>query len=195
MANNESPYEILAAPFTLWLASVGVSFPVVDAAPSASWTKLGTSGALDYGEGGVSIKHSQVITKFRGLGSTLYRKAFRTEEELIVKVTIHDLTLEQYKIALNGNAITTTAASSGVAGNKAINLERGLTVTQYALLVRGISPYGDYVGQFELPTVIQTGEPEVVFDKGNPAGLELSFEILKHASANPTLRMQTAAAS
>lgn len=195
MANNESPYEVIAAPFTLWLAAVGTSFPVVDAAPSGSWTKIGTSGPLNYSEEGVSVQQKQSISKWRSLGSALAMKAFRTEADVVVKMKLHDLTLEQFKVAVNGNAITTTSASSGVAGNKAISLDPGLTVTQYALLVRGVSPYGDFVGQYELPTVVLVSEPEVVFKKDDPAGLELVFEILKHASLNPTLRMQTAAAS
>jgi hypothetical protein len=193
---NDTPLEIIAAPFTAWLAAVGTAFPVVDAAPSGSWTKLGTSGAINYDESGVSIKHSQTIKKFRGLGATTPIKAFRTEEEHIISLTVYDLTLEAYKVALNANSITTVAASSGIAGHKSIPIERGLMVTQYALLVRGVSSYYDGVGQYEVPIVVQSGEPEVVFTKGDPAGLKLMFEALRHTSLGVgLLRMQTAAAS
>ncbi len=44
-----------------------------------------------------------------------------------------------------------------------------------ALLIRGdASPYGDaYGSQYEIPACFQSGSPEPVFTKGEPAGLAL----------------------
>lgn len=193
---NDTPLEIICAPYTVWRAPVATAFPVVDAAPSGSWTKIGTNGNVNYTEGGVTVKHGQTLKKIRGVGSTLVLKMVRTEEEHIISLMLMDLTLAQFSPALNGNSITTTAASSGVAGNKAINLERGLLVTQYALLVRGASPEYDGIAQYEIPIVGLISSQDVKFSKDDPAALQLEFEAIRHSSLGAgLLRVQTAAAS
>lgn len=191
-----NPNEIIAAPFTVWWAAVGTAFPVTDAAPSGSWTKLGTSGPLNYNEEGVTVEHPQTTVKWRSLGAAAPISVHRTEEDTIIRLTLHDMTLEQYRIALNGNTVTTVAAGSGTAGYKTLALERGLTVTQYALLVRGVSPYGAaFTAQYEVPKVFVSSSQEVTFAKGAPAGLALTFEALRDATLGTgTLRTQTAVA-
>jgi hypothetical protein len=181
-----APFEIIAQPFTLYTAPVGTAFPDVDTTPGAGWTKVGTNGDLNYTEDGVTVNHAQTVEAFRALGSTGPRKAFRTEEELRISLTLADLSLEAYKLAMNGNAITTTAAASGTPGTKDIGLSRGLAVTQYALLIRGAgSPYGASMAmQYEIPVAVEAGEPEVVFVKGEPAGLALEFLVLEDPSAS-----------
>lgn len=192
---NETPLEIIAAPFTVWRAPVGTAFPVVDANPSGSWTKIGTSGALNYAESGVTVKKTQSLSFWRALGAAAPIKAFRDQEGIEISFTLMDLTLEQYSAALNGNTVTTQAAGSGTAGYKSIPLESGLLVTRYALLVRGVSAHFDGVGQYEIPIVVQSGEPETVYVKNEPAGLALTFQGLRDATLGlGVLRMQTAAA-
>jgi hypothetical protein len=181
---NSAPFEIIAAPFTLYVAAVATAFPDVDEAPGASWTKVGTSGADNYSEDGVTVQMAQTLETFRALGSTGARKAFRTEEELRISMTLMDLTLEQVKYALNENAITTTAAGSGTPGTKKIGLSRGTEVTRCALLVRGVSPYGDMAAQFEVPIAVVDGEPELVLVKGEPVGVALEFMALEDVSAS-----------
>jgi hypothetical protein len=180
-----APFEIVAQPFTLWLAPTGTAFPDVDTVPDVGWTKVGTSGDLNYSEDGVTVTHGQTVEAWRALGSTGARKAFRTEEELRISLTVMDVSLEQYKVALNGNTVSTTAAGAGTPGFKDIGLSRGLGVTRYALLVRGVGgPYGDaFAMQYEVPIVVEVGEPEVVYVKGEPAGLALEFMALEDASA------------
>ena len=179
------PYEIIAAPFTLWLAPVGEAFPAIDAAPAGNWAKLGGSGGQDYNEEGVTIVHSQTVETFRGLGSTGPRKAFRTAEDMMLRLTLHDISLEQYSQAMGGNAVAATAAGSGTAGFKAMQLYRGLEVTRFALLARGsASAYGaGWNSQYEVPACFQSGSPEPVFNKGNPAGLALEFTVLEDPEA------------
>lgn len=181
-----APYEIVAQPFTLWVAAVGVAFPEVDDPPGVGWTKVGTSGDLNYTEDGVTVTHNQSVELWRALGSAGPRKAFRTEEELHIALTLADLTLEQYAIALDLGTVTTSAPGAGVAGFKKIGLSRGLDVPQRALLVRGVgaSPYGaGWDVQYEVPIAIQMAEPEVVFVKGEPAGLALEFVALEDPNA------------
>lgn len=196
-APNTAPFEIIAAPFTLWLAPVGTAFPVIDAAPAGSWVKVGTNGDLNYDEEGVTVEHGQKIDLHRGLGSTGPLKAFRPEEMLVISMKLIDLSLEQYALALNHNAVTTDAAGVGDAGDKTIPLLRGLTVTRKALLVRGPSPYGDnFFMQYSVPIVVITSSPKPVFAKNKAAGLELEFTALQDVTNGfGLLEAQTAAAS
>ena len=184
MGNNSLPYEIIAAPFTVWFAPVGTAFPTVDGVPAVTWKKVGSSGDLNYFDEGVKVSHAQSMSKFRALGDAGSRKVFRTEEDLSIGLTLADVTLEQYAHALNSNAITAVAASAGVAGYKKIGLSRGFAVATVALLVRGPSPYMDLGNmQYEVPRAAQSGTPEVVYRKNEPAGLALLWEALVDPNA------------
>lgn len=185
------PFEIMAAPFTAYLAPVGTAFPLIDSAPAVDWIKVGTSGDRSMNEDGVTVAHSQATNAVRTAGSTGPVKAFRTEEDLVVSFTLLDISLEQYSLALNGNAVATTAAGVGAAGFKALKLYRGVQVQTYALLLRGVaSAYGDgWSAQYEIPVCFQSGNPEPVFTKGEPAGLALEFTALEdNDAATPDLR-------
>lgn len=180
------PFEIVAQPFTLYLAAVGSTFPTIDETPGVGWFKVGTSGDLNYSEDGVGFNHKQKIEVFRALGSTGPRKAFRTEEEQTISLQLVDFTLEQMATALNGNTVSTVSAGVGTAGYKSIGLSRGLDVRQYALLLRGekASAYmEDGVAQYEVPVAVMVSEPEVKFVKGSPAMLTLEFQTLEDPDA------------
>lgn len=187
---NTSPFEIIAAPYTLYFAATGTTFPDVDTAPSGDWTKVGTYGDLNYGEEGVTVEHSQDIVEFMALGDAGTRKVFRTKESQKVKIKLFDITLEQYKLALNRNTVTTVAAGSGTPGYKKIGLSRGFQVDTMALLVRGeVSPYGDiWFMQYEIPIAAQTGNPTIIYKKGEPAGLDLEWTTLVDPSASAAER-------
>lgn len=179
-----TPYEIVAGPFTLWLAPVGTAFPLIDAAPAVAWVKVGTGGDKNYSEDGVTVAHSQSIEQARPAGTVGPVKAWRTEEDLMISLTLWDITLEQYATALNAAAVTTTAAGEGTAGFKKLGLSQGQEVATYALLARGISPYGDsYAAQYEVPRCYQSGNAEPAYLKGTPAGLDLEFTALEDANA------------
>jgi hypothetical protein len=184
--SNSKPFEIIAQPFTLWIAPVATVFPAIDAAPPGPWVKVGTSGDLNITEDGVTVTHSQEVELWKALGSVGPRKAFRTGEELRIAFVLADLSLEQYALALNYNTVTTTAPGSGVAGRKKIGLSRGLAMPQRALLLRGngASMYGEgWNAQYEVPIAVQVGEPEVVFTKGEPAGLQLEWVAIEDTTA------------
>lgn len=185
-----TPYEIVAQPFTLWLAPLATAFPLIDVAPSGTWIKLGTSGELNYTEKGVTVAHEQKVKTWSALGSVGPRKAFRTEESLKITLSLVDVTLEQYLNALNYNVVTSTPAVSGFAGFKKLGLSRGFDVPQRALLIRGVgaSPYGTgWNMQYEVPIAVQMATPTVTFMKGEPAGLEMEFLALEDASAGSPL--------
>jgi len=179
-----APFEIIAAPFTLYYAPLGEAFPALDAVPAGNWVQIGTSGDLSYDPEGVTINHSQSVNAVRPLGATGAVKAFRTEEDLTIAATLWDVTLEQYRLAVNSNAVATTAPGVGTQGFKALKLYQGDQVATMALLVRGVSPYGDgLAGQYEVPYCYMSGSPEVQYRKGEPAGLALEFSALVDPNA------------
>jgi len=173
------PYEIIAAPFDVWVAALGEAFPLIDAAPGGGWTKVGTNGNKNISEDGVTVSHEESIEEFRMLGATGPIKASRTSEGLSVSFMLHDITLEQYRAALGFNALTTVAAASGTAGYKWAGLAKALDVAERAVLIRGPSPYGDSWNlQYQVPRAYVRSEAEVVYQKGEPAGLEITFVAL-----------------
>lgn len=178
------PYEIIAGPVTLFFAPVGTTFPAIGAEPGAPWTKVGTKGDRNYSDDGVTVQHSQKIETSTPAGALGPVKAWRTEEGLIVTVTLWDMSLEQYALALSGAAPTTTAAGVGTPGTKRLGLSRGAEVRNYAMLARGASAYGDqFTAQYEVPVCFQSGSPKITRKKGVPAGLELEMTALEHGAA------------
>jgi hypothetical protein len=183
---NAVPLEVLAAPFTMWVAPVGTAFPAVDEAPdSTDWTLIGAAGPLNYDEAGVNVEHAQSMAFWRSLGDAGSRKVFRSSEDLKIGLALVDVTLEQYSFALNGNTVTPTAAAPGVPGTKKIGLSRGFIVDTRAVLLRGPSPeMEDGVMQYECPRAAQTGEPKPVFTKDKPAMLAIEWTALVDPDAS-----------
>ena len=171
-----SDLQVINGPLELWWAATGTSMPAVDGDPgSSSFTKIGSSGDDNYTEDGVVIITSQTVEQFTPLGRTAPTKAFRTNEDLTVQVTLADLSLAQVRLALNQNAVTTNA------DDKEINLNRGPDVNYIALLIRGTSKSPEAAGfnlQFELFKVYEGASQELSFVKGEPAGVLLEFHAL-----------------
>lgn len=178
---NTVPYEVLAAPFTLYIATVGTAFPDVDTAPGVGWTKVGTSGPLNYdGDEGVTVEHRQSLNPWRSLGDAGSRKVFRSEEDQIVRMSLVDVTAEQYRLAVNRNTVTDVPAGVGTPGYRKIGLSRGFTVDTMALLAHAdISPYNATGAmQYEVPIAAQQGSPTVTYRKDRPAMLPLEWMTL-----------------
>jgi hypothetical protein len=184
--------EIIAAPLTLWVAPVDTAFPKITDAPGSPWFKVGTSGNLNYDGAGITVEHGGSVTYFRPVGSSQPRKAFVDEDALTVKLTLADLTLEQYALAMNFRDVEIDED-----GNKVMNLLRGLLLVERALLARGpISAYVadelglNGVGQYEIPSVVQASMPvPVQFKRAEPAMLPLEFRSMAHDSLEPVLRV------
>lgn len=173
-----SAEEIIGAPLTLWLAPIGTAFPAFDddeSAFDAAWVKVGESGDKNYTDDGVAVNLAQTIETFTGAGGTLPRKAWRTEESCDITVNLADMRLEMLTFALNDNDVTEDAT----AGTREIPLLRGVDVTEYALVARGLSAYnGDEVSQIQIPRCYQSAEPEITHNKGEAASAELTFAAL-----------------
>lgn len=179
--NNSAPLEIIAVPSDVYWGELGVAFPKVDEVPDPTdWNLLGTSGSLNYGDSeGVTVTHNQTIQKFRALGDCGVRKNFRTEEDQMVQLNLVDVTLEQYRLALNNNAITTVPAGPN-AGYKKIGLSRGFNIKTVQLLVRALASPEMTNGamQYEIPRCQFTGSPQAKFMKGTPVGLAVEYTAL-----------------
>lgn len=181
-----TPFEIIGAPLTVWIAPVGTVFPDITAAPAAAWIKLGTNGDRSYDEGGVTVTHGKSYNKVRPAGASGPVKAFLNEEDMMIGVNLMDVSLEQYRIALNNNTITTVAAGVGTPGTKKVGLSEDVGRTaEFALMARGLSPYNEALAmQYCVPRCYQSGAPSPQYRKGEPAILALQFEALEDLTAS-----------
>lgn len=171
-----NPVEIINGPLSLYWAPVGESFPDVDAAPGGNWTLIGTSGADNYTEDGVEISHEKAYNVFRGLNSAYPIKAFRTEADIMVSVTLADLTLAQARLAFNNNTVGSDAGPPSIS---TLDLDVSGDVAQMALLARGTGKSPEFDGgdaQLELNIVSEIGAQALTFVKGDPVGLTLEFQ-------------------
>ena len=179
--------EIITGPLTLYWGPVGEAFPAVADAPAGNWLQVGTSGAHNYHEDGVTITHEAAKEYFRALASPYPRKAFITEADLIVTVTLVDQSLAFTRLALNQNTVTIASPISH------IQLDVGLDVNEIALLVRGTGKSPQFSGgnlQYELPRVVEDGSREWSFVKGDPVGSALSFRLIyDEGNSNPGGRL------
>ncbi|HEV8655634.1 MAG TPA: hypothetical protein VGR85_09005 [Candidatus Limnocylindria bacterium] len=185
MAINSEPFEILAGPADIYTASDGTAFPDVDEAPAAGWTRI--ANALQIPEDGVVISGDGTEEPVYSLGGTGSRKGFRTRQEVHVRFKVRDATVEAYSAAMNGAAITTTAAGAGTPGTKKIEISMpGGAIATKALLVRVLqSPYGDgMAAQWEFPRAYNMGHPETAYTKGEPVALDFDWFVMDDSSGN-----------
>lgn len=170
--------EVVSGPLEVWTAEVGATMPNFGEEPGEEWTRVGTNGSRNYDEEGVTLAHPETITEWYSLGSTLPIQVFRSREGTIVGLMMADMTLEQYAYALNGNTVTEDG------GVRSIPLVRGFNVKEYAVCVRGQSPYDPTLKrQYNLPRAYQRAEQDIKAVKDKPAMLKLEFVVLKDLSA------------
>ena len=166
-----APFELVAGPMSLYVAVVGQAQPEISATPPAAWMILGYSLSED----GLVVNPEETVNKQKTLDSPQTKKLFRSEDDLTLTCTLLDLTVEALARVMNGKAVITTAAGSGAGGYREITLGRGFDVKMYAVLARGMSPYGDnFNAQYWIPNAyVSSGGPTYV--KGEAAGLELEI--------------------
>lgn len=179
-----APFEIIAAPYDVYVAPVGTVFPDVSQTPSGSWLLLGTSGNKNYDDDGVTVSHPQNIETFTPVGLSAPRKAWRTEEGLTIAFNIADVSAAQYARVLNNAVVTNTPAATGVGGQLSVPLLQGLSVSLFALIARSTESAGGngFNSQYQVPIVYQGAEPEVQYKKGEPAMLACEWTALWDSS-------------
>lgn len=175
MANNE-PYEILTGVGDLYVAPVGTAFPLLSAVPAVEWVHLGLT------QDGVAVSSDQDIEEIRVDQETGPVKATRTEENLTITTRLAEMTLENLAKVM-GNTVTDTPAGVGVIGTREVGLYRGQVVKNYAFLFRGISAYGDFPAQYEVPVGYFAGPTETEYTKDGNAQIGVEFHALVDPSA------------
>lgn len=194
-----APFEVVAAPYDVYVSPTGAPMPALDAAPasapaSAAFSLVGTTpGARNQTDAGVTVTSSQTVGEFTPGGSTVVRKRWRQAEGVTIALTIADLSVAQYAMSLDA-AVTTVAPATAQAGESHFQFYRGPQIASYAALVRGISPFNDaLVAQYEVPAVHQMGNPAPNFSKQNPAELALEWHAFELTAGNLcTFRAQSA---
>lgn len=172
---NAYPYEIIGAPHSLYIAVAGTARPAISAAPAVDWVLVGTAGNRSYAEEGVRVNSPAAYNYFRGLGSAAPRKAFRAEEDVMIAVTLADLTLESLATAFN--KLASDVVETGI--TRKLGLSRGLGVQTVALLVRGPSPYmDDGTAQWWIPTAANVTSIELALRRDNATIYPLEFRAI-----------------
>lgn len=164
-----SPFEIIAGPADVYIGPVGEAFPDVDTAPVGNWVTLGET------EGGVKVVHNQSVEMLYTDQNTGPRKAIRSQEGLSIEFALAELSLETYATALNDATVTPNSNGSLAGTTRSMALYQHVDVAEYALLVRGPSPYMDAFMDYRVPVVIQMGEPTLSFVKNDKAVFEVKW--------------------
>lgn len=180
----QAPFEVIAAPMTIYLAPVGTAFPDVGATPSGSWTLLGTNGSFNYADDGIKVSHEQTIVEFVPVGSTAAVKAFRTAETQKWSLTLVDVSAAHYAKILNNATVTTTSNGGGLAGSLNFELYQDYNVNNFACVLRGSDSAAgnNFNTQYQLPKMYQSANPEPVWKKGDPVGLAIEWTALRDST-------------
>lgn len=166
-----SPFEIIAGPADVYIAPASENFPDVDDTPAGNWLSLGET------EGGVKVTHNQTVEMLYTDQNTGPRKAIRSQEGLAIEFSLAELTLETYAKAMN-DATVTTGISIGTGTARSMAMYQHVDVAEFTFLVRGPSPYMDAFLQYQVPVVIQMGEPTLSFVKNDKAVFAVKFMAL-----------------
>lgn len=114
-----APFEMVSGPLTVYTAPEGTLPPEISRTPPGNWSLLGTNGARSISDDGLSVTIEETIESQRSLGSTGVQKLFRTEEDVMIGISLLDVTVETFSIAMSGLPITTVPP--GPAGTRAVD--------------------------------------------------------------------------
>lgn len=169
-------YAILTGVGRLYVAPVGLAFPLVNAVPGAGWVDLGET--LD----GVKLSMTQKNIVARTDQRTGGIKAARDEEGVELETKLAEGTMENLAKLL-GQTMGTVAPAAGVPGQKYAYLHRGVAVVEYAFLFRGFSPDGPWNEQYELPRGYFDDATEIEFKRAEQSTFSAKFVALEDMNA------------
>lgn len=170
-------YEILVGVGRLYIAPAGTAMPALDETPQSPWRDLGET------DGGVKVSRTQSLEFFSTDQRTGKAKVVRAEEGLSIETNLVSATLENLAIALGGT-VTDVPPGTGTIGTRSVSLYAGSQVAEYALLFRGLSPYGDYPAQYYVPRAVVDGDIELEYKKDDKVVIPIKFEALEDLSAS-----------
>lgn len=189
MANIE-PFEIVVGVGRVYLAPVGTTFPDTDETPPVAWTNLGCTD-----DDGVTVAHTREYTEHtKGCSALIQKVTLETAKEEI-SFNLAEITPERYAKLLSNASVVTVAAAAGTPGTRYFRIEPA--VTQFAMLIRGPSPLGDYYAQYEYPRVSEVAGVELQYQKGDKSVLACQFQAFEdtsNAGRYGTYRAQSAVA-
>lgn len=179
---NAYPHEVMGAPHGVYIAPVGQARPALSVpTPLSPWVVVGLRGERSYSEEGVRVNSPAAYNYFRGNASAAPLKAFRSEEDVEIGVTLADMTLESLAYAFNKTS--EDVEETGV--TRTLGLSRGLGVAGFALLVRGPSPYmDDGIAQFWIPNVMNVTSLELALQRMNATTYPLTFRAIWYDDAD-----------
>lgn len=169
-------YALLTNVGRIYIAPTGTAFPDLDEAPGSPWRDLGDT------QDGVDVNSDDKVELVRTDQRTGPVKATRTDETVVIKTKLAEATLENLADAL-GVDLTDTAAGSGTIGTREVPLHRGAEVSEFALLFRGDSPYGNFPAQYELPRAYCDEVGVLKYEKGKNAPIPITFKCLEDLEA------------
>lgn len=182
--------KIVVGPASIYVAPVGTTYPDVSAAPAGAWVFVGAT------KGGTKIKPTIKRTEHGTDQDTAPVRVTEAERQYAVTADLAETTLENTRIALGLTAaVSTVAPGAGTGGYKGLRVEGQFDVPEYALLVRGKSPYGiTWNADYRFPRVYVSAEPEEGHTKDGQKVVTTEFKTLatdtaaeyQFQNANPT---------
>ena len=175
-----APFEMVAAPMTLYIAPEATLAPELSLTPPSPWRFLGTSGSRSISDEGLTIAFNETVENQRTLGSTGIAKQFRSEEDLMVSFGLLDVSVETFSDALSGLSVTEVASALGTAGYRRVDLLRGFNVLNQAFLVRGFSPYADDMfAQYWIPKGYASFSGDLSYTKSGAAMIPIQVSAIE----------------
>jgi hypothetical protein len=175
------PREIVVGPLTIYVAAAVEAEDDIDSAPSGNWSQLGTSGAANYGEAGITVQHQQTLRQTFAVGNTGPLKVNRQQEQLIIGFELMDFNLAQVTKILNNTTVSTDTSPN----IDYLGVRRGPDVTILSLTARGtgLSPSGNFPIMLYVPRCYMSSDLSPVFSKDDEARLAVEFTAIEYASA------------
>ena len=175
-----APFEMVSGPLEVWFAPEGTSSPQLDLTPPNPWRRMGTNGSRSISDDGITVGFEETIESQRSFGTTGVVKQFRTEEDLMISLSLLDVTVETMALALSGLPVTDVAAASGTPGYRQVETQRGFNVVNLAFLLKGFSPYADFMSaQYWIPKGYASFSGEINYTKGEAAMIEVEIAAIE----------------
>ena len=191
---------VITDDFYAFLADAGTALPAFggdDRVDPTGFTELANGLRID--EDGLTVTFSRTIEEIHTSKSRQPIKAVNTMEQVMVSFVACQGDLETLAANLLGSsaeAVVDTPEGTGTAGYRTLELDHGLDVKRYALIVQfGYSPYATGLkGDLYLPFCYQAADPEQVFSKNGATKTAFEFKQLSSdaATEKPSFRFMDA---
>ena len=191
---------VITDDYYAFLADGGTALPAFgddDRADPTGFTKV--ADGLRINDDGVTIMFSREIEEVMTSRSRQPIKAINSTESVMVMFETCQFDMETLAANLlgeAGEAVDTTVAGSGTAGYRELELDHGLDVKQYALIIQfGFSVYDTGLkGDFYMPFCYQSADPELVISKTDATKMKFEFKQLSSddSALKPSFRFMDA---